>query len=150
MAAPNKTNKHTVLSLEKRIRGLEAGEVSLTERITELEEKLDRMLSGKTGSTPRDEKSIQKVETFNNEEIPAPRDESSMNVMTDADKLRSMQNAIKILPPNYLDKDGRHSITNIQAIVGFPVTTDMMNEVYRNVEHRNGFLVDKETGQRMP
>jgi len=52
--------------------------------------------------------------------------------MNDLDKLASMQNALKILPPNLL-QDGRHSPENVQAICGFPVTEEMLNAAYERL-----------------
>ena len=72
---------------------------------------------------------MQKVETFNGEQVPVPRDNAKMN---DLDKLASMQNALKILPPNLL-QDGRHSPENVQAICGFPVTEEMLNAAYERL-----------------
>lgn len=51
-------------------------------------------------------------------------------------KLQSMTNAIKILPPNMI-KDGRHLKENIQAICGFMVLDEMMDEVYKDFVHPN-------------
>lgn len=50
------------------------------------------------------------------------------------DKIISMRNAIKILPPNYV-KDGRHSKENVSAICGFVVSDEMMDEAYKDFSH---------------
>jgi hypothetical protein len=49
-------------------------------------------------------------------------------------KIQSMSNAIKILPPNMI-KDGRHLKENVQAICGFMVLDEMMDEVYKDYVH---------------
>jgi hypothetical protein len=49
-------------------------------------------------------------------------------------KIQSMTNAVKILPPNMI-KDGRHLRENIQAICGFMVSDEMMDEVYKSYTH---------------
>ncbi len=49
-------------------------------------------------------------------------------------KIQSMTNAVKILPPNMI-KDGRHLRENIQAICGFMVSDEMMDEVYKEYTH---------------
>lgn len=127
-AAPKKKKcQHTIMSLNKRIETLE-------EQVIELL----KVVKGDTGSK-RTEKSIQKVEDFNGEEIPAPEQKLKMN---EADKLRSMENAIKILPPNYIDEKGRHSTTNIEAVCGFKVTPEMHDELYSKVKHQAGMVVD--------
>jgi hypothetical protein len=124
MGAPKKN--HTIASLQKRI-------VALEETVQELL----KLSTGKTG-TKRTETSIQKVEDFNGEEIPAATENLRM---TPADKVRSMENVIKILPPNYIE-DGRHSITNIAAVCGFEVTPEMHDDLYSRVKHQAGLVVD--------
>ncbi len=127
-AAPKKKKcQHTIMSLNKRIETLEAHVIELLKTI-----------KGETG-TKRTEKSIQKVEDFNGEDIPAHEAKLKMNA---ADQLRSMVNAIKILPPNYIDENSRHSMINISAVCGFPVTTDMHDELYSKVKHQAGVVVD--------
>jgi hypothetical protein len=51
-------------------------------------------------------------------------------------QLISMMNGIKILPPNLI-KDGRHLRENIQAICGFTITEEMMDEVYKDFTHES-------------
>lgn len=75
---------------------------------------------------------INKVEEFNGEE-PTPIDGYSNIKMGHEDKIRSMVNAINILPPN-LKVDGRHLQGNIQAICGFMVTDEMLDEAYKLVK----------------
>jgi hypothetical protein len=75
---------------------------------------------------------IQKTEEFN-QEAPVYREETSMK-MTSEEKIQSMRNAIKILPPNYV-VNGRHSKQNVQALVGFMVTDEMMDEAYQTITH---------------
>lgn len=50
------------------------------------------------------------------------------------DKIGSMTNAVKILPPNML-VDGRHTAENVGAICGFIVSDEMMDDVYTNFKH---------------
>jgi hypothetical protein len=126
MGAPKTKKNHTIASLQKRI-------VALEEQVQELL----KLSTGKT-STERTDTSIQKVESFNGEEIPAATENLRMN---SADKVRSMENVIKILPPNYIE-DGRHSITNISAVCGFEVTQEMHDDLYSRVKHQAGLVVD--------
>jgi hypothetical protein len=44
-----------------------------------------------------------------------------------------MTNAIKILPPNLI-VEGRHAKQNIEAICGFKISDEMMEEVYSKYE----------------
>ena len=48
-------------------------------------------------------------------------------------RIQSMRNAIKILPPNLKNEFGRQSLTNVERIVGFKVTEDMMDEAYQGL-----------------
>lgn len=132
MSAPKKAKKpsHTCASLNKRIETLELQVVELLEK-----------LAGPVTSVPRTEKTIQKVESYNGEDIPLPDDATGLQ-MTHADKLRSIDNAVRILAPTYLDKEtNRHSLVNLKAICGFPVTQEMQDEVYANIKHEGGFVV---------
>lgn len=127
MGAPNKTARHTCMSLNKRIETLE--------------EQVEKLLKAATPVAPtkRQENSIQKVEDFSGEEIPVPEKHGGIR-LTDQDRLRSMDNAIRCLPPNYT-VEGRHTKENIGAICGFVVTDNMMDEVYSKVKHQNGMVV---------
>lgn len=61
-----------------------------------------------------------------------PKDNSGFS---EADKLFSVLNAIKILPPNLI-VDGRHTLSNVQAInARFVVTEEMLDEVYKEFKH---------------
>ena len=91
----------------------------LTERVTLLEAK------------PKRGESIQRVEEFNNEVAPEKEDNLRMGY---ADKLISITNAIKILPPNMI-KEGRHNKSNVEAICGFKIDDDMMDAVYAGYAH---------------
>jgi LPS O-antigen subunit length determinant protein (WzzB/FepE family) len=71
--------------------------------------------------------SIQKVETFNGEEE-IQREESNLKMQYE-DKIASVQNACKILPPNLL-VDGKHVPKNVSAICGFLVTEEMIDRAY--------------------
>lgn len=71
-------------------------------------------------------KPLHKVEDFNGEQVPPQKDNTKMN---DMDKLASMRNAIKILPPNR-QVNGRHDVRDVQAICGFVVTNAMLDAAY--------------------
>lgn len=71
--------------------------------------------------------SIQKVEAFNGEEE-IQREESNLKMQYE-DKIASVQNACKILPPNLLI-DGKHVPKNVSAICGFLVTEEMIDRAY--------------------
>ena len=77
--------------------------------------------------------SINRVEVFNGEVETTP-DENRGIKMTAEDKITSMRNAAKILPPNMIE-NGRHIKENIQAICGFIVDEDMMDEMYTGFSH---------------
>lgn len=96
------------------------------DRLDALEAKIEELL------VKRKSVSLQKVEGFNGEEI--PQQEESRMKMTHEEKLVSMTNAAKILPPNMI-VDGRHSRENVQALVGFLVSEEMMDEVYSKFKH---------------
>jgi len=101
---------------------------SLLERVFNLEVAVAQLLEKKPQG-----KSIQRVEKFNDEEVPEQRESSAIK-MTDSDKIMSAKNAVKILPPNMI-VDGRHSKENIGAICGFVVTDEMMEEIYFDFKH---------------
>ena len=71
-------------------------------------------------------KTIQKMEI--GDKAPAIEEYNGMK-MNDEDKIQSMRNAIKILPPNMI-KDGRHERHNIEALCGFKVLEEMMDAAY--------------------
>jgi hypothetical protein len=98
---------------------------SLNKRIEALEEALATL----TTQSPR--KSMHKVEEFNSVAIPVPEDNLKMN---NEDKIISMTNICKILPPNRI-KDGRHHRDDVTALAGFIVTDEMLDEVYANYSH---------------
>lgn len=75
--------------------------------------------------------SIQRVETFNNEEVPPMQNDGLR--MNYEDRLQSMKNAIAILAPNFAI-NGRHTRQNIEAIVGFKVTDEMVDAVYATMK----------------
>ena len=88
----------------------------IKERLTKLEDKVFALPP----------KSIQHVEVFNNEVVPETVDNFRMGY---EDKIRSMRNAIDILPPN-LVVDNKHIIGNIEAICGFKVSQEMLDSAY--------------------
>ena len=67
-------------------------------------------------------------------EEPIEREGSLGFLMSREDRIQSMLNAVKILPPNLI-KDGRHTKENVQALNCFTVTDAMMDEVYRDFQH---------------
>ncbi len=67
-------------------------------------------------------------------QVPQPEEAIKPMGMDYECKIQSMTNAIKILPPNMI-KDGRHLKENIQAICGFMVSDEMMDEVYKEYVH---------------
>lgn len=77
--------------------------------------------------------SINKVEDFNRE-TPTNIEEYNRLKLDEEDKIQSMLNTIKILPPNMI-RDGRHLKENVQAICGFMVTEELMDKVYANFKH---------------
>jgi len=88
-------------------------------------ESADKGVPEKVSST------IQKMEV--NEVAPAIEEYNGMK-MNDEDKIQSMRNAIKILPPNMV-KDGRHEKHNIEALCGFKVLDEMMDAAYEGITH---------------
>ena len=97
-----------------------------------MDEVLTRIKALEEGSKPKEHRSINKVEIFNGEA--EPEKEISKMVMNDGDKIMSMRNAIKILPPNLIE-EGRHVRSNIEAICGFKIDEDMMNAAYEGFTH---------------
>ena len=124
--APKKA--HTILSLNKRL--------------TELEKTIKSMqdqLAGKK-STPRTEKSLSKVESFNGEEVPGVVESGNNMLMNHADRMRSLDNTIRIMSPTFL-QDGRHTSQNLSGICNFVVTQEMLDEYYSQFKHEGGFVV---------
>lgn len=99
----------TIEAMEKAIRSSE-------DRLNEIEKIVYRKAP-----------SIQKVEAFNGEEE-IQREESNLKMQYE-DKIASVQNACKILPPNLL-VDGKHVPKNVSAICGFLVTEEMIDRAY--------------------
>jgi hypothetical protein len=75
--------------------------------------------------------SIQKMEEFNGDVAPVPDNNLKMK---HEDKIASMRNCMRILPPNLIIH-GRHTKENVQAICGFLVDVDMMDEAYDGFKH---------------
>jgi len=90
-------------------------------------------MAGKKKTIPAP--SINKLETFNGE-VENNDDQYSGMRMNDDDKIVSMTNAVKILPPNMI-KNGRHAAENVRAICGFAVTEEMLDKVYANFKHED-------------
>jgi len=61
-------------------------------------------------------------------------EKAGMNDWRTDDKVRSIINTIKILPPNMI-RDGRHKIENIQALNVFRVTDELVDKAYENFSH---------------
>jgi hypothetical protein len=129
MAANDKVKKVNVLSLDKRLRTIEGIVIELVAINTDLELRLTAFETGKRSTSL--EPGLNKMETFNGERTPEVKDGLSMD---DEHKMQSMVNAIKVLPPNFV-KDGRHSIENVQAIAGFKVSPEMMDNLYSKHKH---------------
>jgi hypothetical protein len=98
-----------------------------TLRILELEDRVTTLEAPR----PSRPSTINRVEL--GEVEPEVREDSNMK-MGFEDKIISMTNAVKILPPNFI-KDGRHKKEDVQAICGFIVTDEMMDDVYANFTH---------------
>jgi len=77
--------------------------------------------------------SINRVEVFNNE-APATVEAYNGIKMTEEDRVNSMRNAIKILPPNMV-VNGRHSKENVEAICGFKIEDYQMDAAYEGITH---------------
>lgn len=100
--------------------------------IEEVGDRLDRL---EKMLLPRQQKltSIHKVEDFNGDVAPEVENDSRLK-MGYNDKIASMKNVIKILPPNLI-VDGRHVAANIEAICGFKIDEAMLDEAYRDFSH---------------
>jgi hypothetical protein len=97
----------------------------------EVAQMLEDYLASFTVSAPEKRASIQRVEEFNGEVEPEPLDNLKMAY---EDKLASARNAIAILPPNLI-KDGRHARENVQAICGFLIDEEFMDDLYKDFTH---------------
>lgn len=75
--------------------------------------------------------SINKIEKHSGD-VETPIEEYSIKSLTYDDRIQSMVNTIRILPPN-MTVDGKHTIENIQALVGFPVDEEMIDEAYKRI-----------------
>lgn len=99
----------------------------LAERVTTLENQVYQLLYPEPiVPSSKATASIHHLEDFNGETEPPQTDNLKMN---QDDKIQSMRNAIKILPPN-LKVNGKHTAMNIGAICGFIVDEDLYNRVY--------------------
>ena len=99
----------------------------------------EKMQRVKEGKEPKiiDNNLLQKVEIFNNEEVPDRNEEASgMTKWNEEDKVNSIINTIKILPPNMI-VNGRHKIENIQALNVFRVTEELIDKAYENFSHED-------------
>ena len=77
--------------------------------------------------------SINRVESFNGEQDTPIESYVGMKMLYE-EKIQSIKNATMILPPNLI-KDGKHNVENIQAIVGFAVTDEMLDDAYKGIVH---------------
>lgn len=116
----------TTKELEKKI-------FALTKLVAEMNDKIMRLEEIPEVVEAPKAKSINKVEIFNNEEASTVESYNGMAMLAE-DKINSMRNAIKILPPNMIVK-GRHVQENIEAICGFKVDEDMINTAYKGIVH---------------
>jgi len=92
--------------------------------------------SNKTIAETVQESLLTKVETFNGETVPEHVEkEGSIGFrMSLEEKVQSMINTAKILPPNMI-KEGRHLKVNIQALNCFHITDEMMDLLYKDFKH---------------
>lgn len=77
---------------------------------------------------------LHKVEDFNGETVPVREERTGMGNWSEEDKINSILNTIKILPPNMIS-NGRHRLENIQALNVFPITEELVDKVYSNFSH---------------
>jgi hypothetical protein len=77
---------------------------------------------------------LHKVEEFNGEEIPESQETSLGFRMNREEKLQSVINTLRVLPPS-MAVDGRHRKENVQALNCFQVTQEMLDEIYSTHEH---------------
>jgi hypothetical protein len=130
MAPPKKNitpekNEEVILLLVEAVERFAEEIATLKEKIVLLEEQVFHPSA----------RSINKVESFNGE-LDSPIKENSNIKMNESDKLVSILNAVKILPPNLVDKNtGRHTEDNIGAICGFKVSRWQLDEVYKDFKH---------------
>lgn len=129
MAANNEKKKINVMSLNKRLLIVEKVCIALTEANKELEDRIEELVAQL--NKPAAEPTLNKVEQFNGQRTPEPKDNMEMD---DEHKMQSMVNAITVLPPNFV-KDGRHSKENIEAIAGFKIAPEQYEELYANWKH---------------
>jgi len=118
---------------ESREEQLDAYEIKVSELQKQIDILIERVNAIQAEKVVQRKSSINRVEAFNNEVETTP-DENRGIRMTESDKIISMQNAAKILPPNMIE-NGRHLKENIQAICGFIVDDDMMDAAYTGFKH---------------
>jgi hypothetical protein len=129
MTAPKK--QHTIKSLNKRLEVLE-----------ELFAKQADPTVSEPTTVERTDNSINKVESFNGEEIPLPENDGNGLTMNHADRMQSLQNVVQVLAPSFIDKaTNRHTRANLSSVCGFTVTEQMHDEIYSHWKHEGGFLV---------
>ena len=132
MAAPKKIVEPKVIDFSKDI-------IKLNSRLADLEQfKIvveDTLLELQKIKEVVKAPSINRVEAFNDEQ-PSTIDSYNGMQMTEDDKIISMRNAIKILPPNMV-VDGRHSKINVEAICGFKILDEQMDEAYKGITHES-------------
>ena len=116
--------------LEERVAFLEKVLHAIQPCLLDLE--IDVLDIKKSLEKPKGE-SINRVEKFN-DEVPSTIESYNGMRMEASDKIISMQNAIKILPPNMV-VNGRHLKENVEAICGFKVLDEMMDEAYEGIVH---------------
>lgn len=77
--------------------------------------------------------SIQRTETFNGE-FPIEQSDDMASRFSYEERIQNMRNAAAILPPNLI-VDGRHTLENINAIMCFNATEEMMDDLYSQYSH---------------
>lgn len=113
----------TIRSLAKIVEELE---IRLKENETIIQDLSEKVVSLEDQLSPKTP-TIQRVEGFNGEVAPEPKNNLKMN---DEDKMFSIKNAIAILPPNLVDKNQRHTKENIAALCGFKVSEEQVIRAY--------------------
>jgi hypothetical protein len=121
--------------LEGQLQGLDAlteavkiaiaGRENENDLIAQVKELLSRVEA--LEAVPEEGKPIQHVELHNGETVPEQREQT--NRMNERFRLKSIENIIKILPPNYMVK-GRHTLQNVSALAGFKVTQGQLDIAY--------------------
>ena len=95
----------------------------LVERVTDMQDHILVL------ETPKKVKTIQKPEEHMGEHAVTPR-ATPKHEMNTKYQIESMVNLIQVLPPNMVDENNRQHLVNVQAICGFQISEDMMDQAY--------------------